>query len=49
MLGESFNTLMADHMYCCHNKQKNSGNKFQRIILKTKKFSGVIIGFLKST
>ena len=49
MLGSSFNTLTADHMYSCHNWQKFPQQIQTQISSKVKIFSGSVIAFLKST
>ena len=43
------NTLMADHMYSCHNWKKSLQQVQTQLSSKGKTFSGAFIAFLKST
>ena len=49
MWGASFNTLTADHLYSCHNREKFSQQVPTRLSSKLKTFPGTFIEFLEST
>ena len=49
MLGPSFNTLTADHMYFCHRREKFTQQVPRHSSSKPKTFSGVFIVLSKST
>ena len=48
MLGPSFKTLTANHVYSCHNRQKFPQQVATHLSSKPKTFVRVIIPFLKA-